>query len=199
MELWEQFNNNFTFKKMFFSSKGFTLMELIVVIAITAVLSAMIMFATTQYINRGKDSNIAGNMAILIPAGEVWYNGNSNNYSGFCDPTTPNGNSVLRNSILQMPQNASGYCSWVPSPGSPPNYFLWGTSGTGTYKGNPAGVCCFVNPTGDAWVAYVKEFADTTHIYCIDSRGQKEDIPAINYDTDCPDSILCIKTNFQCP
>lgn len=65
-------------------NKGFTLIELLVAVAITAVLSGVVLFSVTQYINTSKDSNISGSLAVLIPAGEAWYNGNNNSYSGFC-------------------------------------------------------------------------------------------------------------------
>lgn len=100
------------------SLTGFTLMELIVVIAITAILSAIILFTVTQYINKGKDSNIYGNMAILIPAGEAFYNGNGNTYdntsnnpaTSFCDPAV---NSVMKNAFSQMPQNPNSINCYV--------------------------------------------------------------------------------------
>lgn len=79
-------------------SKAFTLIELIVVIAIIAVLSAIVLFSITQYINKGKDSNVAGNLASLIPAGEVYYN-IGNTYNGFCDQN----NSIMLNIKSQMP------------------------------------------------------------------------------------------------
>lgn len=64
---------------------GFTLIEIIVTIAIIAVLSGIILFSITQYIKKGKDSNIQGNLAVLVPAGEAWYNGRGNSYEYFCD------------------------------------------------------------------------------------------------------------------
>jgi prepilin-type N-terminal cleavage/methylation domain-containing protein len=82
---------------------GFTLIELIVTIAIIAVLSGVILFSITQYINKGKDSNIAGNLAVLIPAGEVYYN-YTNSYSGFCNST------VVTNAFAQMPPGNVHYC-----------------------------------------------------------------------------------------
>jgi prepilin-type N-terminal cleavage/methylation domain-containing protein len=89
-------------------NKGFTLIELIVVIAIIAVLSGIILFSITQYINKGKDSNIAGNLAVLIPAGEIYYN-NTNSYSGFCN------NPVVTNAVSQMPPGVVLNCFVEPN------------------------------------------------------------------------------------
>lgn len=70
-------------------NKGFTLIELLVVIAIVGVLSSIILFSVTQYINRGKDASIQGNLVILVAAGEVWYDHNTpNSYEGFCETAT---------------------------------------------------------------------------------------------------------------
>ena len=137
------------------------------VIAIISVLSGVILFSVTQYINKGKDSNIYGNMAVLVVAGEVWYDGNRNSYSGFCDPAQ---NSVIKNSIAQMPENQSGYC----------------------YSGNNlAGLCCAVASDNNSWAACAREFTAPNNVYCVDSRAMKEEIP----DSNCS----FINTTFQCP
>lgn len=90
-------------------SKAFTLIELIVVIAIIAVLSAIILFSITQYINKGKDSNIAGNLAVLIPAGEVYYN-IGNTYADFCAQN----NNIMQNALSQMPSGIDLKCFVEP-------------------------------------------------------------------------------------
>ncbi len=90
-------------------SKGFTIIELVVVIAIISVLSGIIMFSVTQYISKGKDSNISGNLAVLVPAGEVYYNGFPNAYgdsdNDFCT------SNVVENAIAQMPPGAIFNCN----------------------------------------------------------------------------------------
>lgn len=161
MEHWAQYNF------LLNMNKGFTLIELLVVIAIIGVLSGIVLFSITQYINRGKDSNIAGNLAILVPAGEVYYNSKGGSYSGFCDPDK---NSVIKNAILQMPLNPSGNC----------------------YDGlnNPAGLCCNVDSiTENKWAACAREFTDAGSAYCVDSRGVKKEIDnsnCTNNITQCP-------------
>ncbi|OGZ71400.1 MAG: hypothetical protein A2904_01895 [Candidatus Staskawiczbacteria bacterium RIFCSPLOWO2_01_FULL_33_9] len=78
-------------------TKAFTLIELLVVIAIIAILSSVILYSATQYINKGKDANIKGNLAVLITAGEVWYDKNNSSYGGFC------GSAVVVNTLSQIP------------------------------------------------------------------------------------------------
>ena len=141
-------------------NKGFTLIELIVTIAIIAVLSAVVLFSVTQYISKSKDANLSASLAILIPAGEAYYNANNNSYGNFCDPTNPGG-STFKNILSQMPTNTSGIC-----------YSSAVLSGT-----NPAGVCCNVQAAlGQYWAACAKKFADATMAWCVDSRGVKKDI-----------------------
>ena len=141
--------------------KGFTLIELVVVIAVMAVLSGIILFSVTQYINRGKDSNVSGNLAVLIPAGEVYYNANGNSYAGFCDVS----DSVMSNAVSQMPKNSSYlgcYASLMPYSGD-------------ISRGNPAGLCCHVASDGNSWYACAPEFTNPTEAYCVDSRGMKKE------------------------
>ncbi|MCX6720932.1 MAG: prepilin-type N-terminal cleavage/methylation domain-containing protein [Candidatus Staskawiczbacteria bacterium] len=163
--------------------KGFTLIELIVVIAITAVLSGIILFSVTQYINRGKDSNISGNLAILVPAGEVWYNGNGNSYNNdindFCNPLQ---NSVIRNTIAQMPQNSGGISgqSCYINDSNPANW-----SATSNY----AGVCCYA--VSQAWAACAPRFSDG-YASCVDSRGVKNNLIPLS---SCTNTM----TLTQCP
>jgi prepilin-type N-terminal cleavage/methylation domain-containing protein len=164
-------------------NKGFTLIELVVVVAITAILSGIILFTVTQYVYKSKDSNIYGNMTILIPAGEVFYNGNGSSYNdGVASFCNPNKNSVIKNVIFQMPINNVGDCYYSSSDSS-----TWGTTSTGSGSGNPAGLCCYA--LSQSWVACASEFNDSSKAYCVDSRGMKEDMS----------NSLCNNTLVQCP
>lgn len=158
-------------------SNGFTLIELIVVIAIIAVLSGVIVFSVSQYISKGKDSNVAGNLSVLVPAGEAYYNGNNNKYTGFCDPTGSSDNNVFKNILSQMPDQTSDAPCYI--------------SGDYTVTQNSKGVCCSVEPdNGQAWVACAREFSDDTKYFCVDSRGVKKEITQ-------PCSSVVV--NFKCP
>jgi prepilin-type N-terminal cleavage/methylation domain-containing protein len=73
-------------------SKGFTIIELIVVIAIIAVLATIVLVNVTQYINKGKDAAIKGNVATIITNAAVYFddiNGGNGDYIGFSAATNP--------------------------------------------------------------------------------------------------------------
>lgn len=130
--------------------RGFTLVELTIVIVIIAALSGIISLSIVQYIKSGKDANIAGNLAVLVPAGEAYYNSNNDSYTGFCS------SDVVNNSKAQMPENQASICYSSPA--------------------NPSGLCCV--ESDDQWVACVREFKNTDNAFCVDSRGYKREIDA---------------------
>ena len=136
--------------------KAFTLIELVVVIGIIGILSAIILFSTVQYINKSKDANIKGNLAVLISAGEAYYGANNESYADFCESL------VVNNSKLQIPQNPEGSCY---------------------SESNKSGVCCFDDDLyGNAWVACARLFSDNSKAFCVDSRGVQKEMD--NY-SDC--------------
>jgi prepilin-type N-terminal cleavage/methylation domain-containing protein len=148
-------------------NKGFTLIELVVVIAITTILAGIILFTVQQYLSAGKDANVSANLSVLIPAGEAWYNGNGNSYANFCNPNQvgPNpGNSAVKNAISQMPYNLGAPCFQDLAESS------W------TSTANPRGFCCYVNGIGDEWAACIRKFSDITKAFCVDSRGIQKEI-----------------------
>ena len=63
--------------------KGFTIIELIVVIAIIAVLAAVVLVNVTAYLNKGRDAAIKGNMSGLMTNAAVYFDANGN-YTNFC-------------------------------------------------------------------------------------------------------------------
>jgi prepilin-type N-terminal cleavage/methylation domain-containing protein len=58
--------------------KGFTIIELIVVVAIIAVLAAVVLVNVTGYINKGKDAAIKGNLAAMITRAVTYFEANGN-------------------------------------------------------------------------------------------------------------------------
>jgi prepilin-type N-terminal cleavage/methylation domain-containing protein len=83
-------------KKLFTSyykknSAGFTIVELLIAIAIIAVLTAIVLFNVTAWINQSKDASIQGNLSSILINSSKYMDANSS-YANFCtDPqyTTP--------------------------------------------------------------------------------------------------------------
>ncbi len=92
-------------KNSLLGKRGFTLIELLVGIAIIATLSAIILFNVVQYINKGKDASIKGNLVILVPAGEAYYGANNDSYTNFC------ASSVAVNALAQIPSSQNKKCN----------------------------------------------------------------------------------------
>jgi len=53
--------------------KGFTIIELIIVIAIIAVLAAIVLVNVTGYVNRATDAGIKGNMSNMITNAAIYF------------------------------------------------------------------------------------------------------------------------------
>lgn len=76
------------------NKKGFTIIELIVVIAIIAILAAVVMVNVTQYINKSKDSAIQADMNSIQTAAMACYadvDGCNADYTKFFGATPPSG------------------------------------------------------------------------------------------------------------
>ena len=148
--------------------KGFTLVELLVTIAIIAVLSAIILFSIGQYINKSKDASIQGNLSSLVPAGEVYYDHNgiygysdANSGEGFC------ASNVVVNADSSIPVTSVGKGCRI--------------------NNKDSSICC--KATRNAWAACAQEFVNKDKAFCVDSRGYKREIDNSDCDgaeTACP-------------
>jgi len=99
---------------------GFTLIELIIVIAIIAILVAVVMLNVPQYIAKGKNSAITGDMLSILVSSASW-NDNHYTYIGFSADTTfstpknqivsylPSGG----NTIVEI-ETADAFCACTP-------------------------------------------------------------------------------------
>jgi len=63
-------------------SKGFTIIELIVVIAIIAVLATIVLVNVTQYINKGRDAAVVGNLNSMATNAAVYFDDPDNVQTG---------------------------------------------------------------------------------------------------------------------
>jgi prepilin-type N-terminal cleavage/methylation domain-containing protein len=90
---------------------GFTLVEVMVVVTILVILSSVVLFTVSYYINKSKDSNIKGNLAILIAAGEVYYTGPGRNSYGIPNEENFCSSNVVVNAFSQIPPSSYPLCN----------------------------------------------------------------------------------------
>ena len=71
-------------------NRGFTIIELVVVIAIIAILAGVVLINITQYINKGKDTAIKAQVDQIRTAAADYFAANNDSYTGMCpgDGTT---------------------------------------------------------------------------------------------------------------
>lgn len=71
----------------YFKSSGFTVIELIVVIAVISVIAAIVVFSVTGFMAKGKDAAIKSNLSTALTDSVVFFSTNST-YTGLCTDTT---------------------------------------------------------------------------------------------------------------
>jgi prepilin-type N-terminal cleavage/methylation domain-containing protein len=130
-------------------SKGFTIIELIVVIAIIAVLAAIVLVNVTQYINKGKAAAIQGNMSTLLVNAAVYFD------------TTPSGTG----NTFTISTSGCGVADGTVATS------IIGTAITGA----GGSLKCLGNAATPAWCANVATMpsGSTYASYCVDSTGYK--------------------------
>ena len=124
--------------------RGFTIIELIVVIAIIAVLAAIVLVNVTQYIAKGKDASIKGNMSSMATMAAAWYDNPA--HTGFLGLAT-------EGAVLGDAAYESGIAS------------IDTANGTGAVSDQIVAV------TGSAWCVQ-SDLNDGTD-WCVDSTGYK--------------------------
>jgi len=137
-------------------SRGFTIIELIVVIAIIAVLATIVMINVTQYIAKGKDASIKGNMSsIAVSAAAFYDNTTPSNFTGlknnaviqaaWSQLNTASGTTALINS------NATAWCACANLVANSSNSYCVDSTG---YKGETAGKCDAATTCGNSVVCH---------------------------------------------
>src|SRR3989344_5575752 len=128
-------------------NKGFTIIELIVVIAIIAVLAAIVLVNVTQYIAKGRDAAIKGNLSSLATNAAVYYD----------DTALGNGDFVGFSADTTLGCGAGGPISAA-------------IVATGS-----ALVCAETTTTGVDWCGCAQLRTDQTDYFCVDSAGSKKE------------------------
>lgn len=129
------------------TSKGFTIIELLVVVAIIAVLAAIVLVNVTGYINQGKNAAIKGNLTTILTNAAVYYD-QFGNYTlfgasvGYTGPAAAaaaaNGNTVLTYGLNTTTNNSWCSCSVIKTTTTESGTFCVDSTG---YKAVTATAC----------------------------------------------------------
>ncbi|MCX6721425.1 MAG: prepilin-type N-terminal cleavage/methylation domain-containing protein [Candidatus Staskawiczbacteria bacterium] len=163
------------FRKKLNLHKGFTILELMVVLSIIAVLFAVVFVDVVKYINKSKDTAIKTDMAQLAYAAGNYYSDQSS-FSNLC-----RNSSDFVNGINAISDTGS------------PRISCWDSSGL-SEKTNETVVTPHIWGVGedqtsnwcktDEWVM-VSTLVSEDAKWCIDSTGVKEVIPLTTNLTEC--------------
>lgn len=159
-------------KKFFkYSSRGFTLMELLIVIAIIGVLVAIVVVALNDARDRGANAGIKSNLDTARSQAEVFYNVNTDNPNSYIN--------VCTNGVVPGGVDGIGFAVSAASraAGLSGAYGInvSGALNTATCKGG-----------GNYWVAEVPLFNDGNAMWCVDSTGRSQrNIGTIGASTTC--------------
>ncbi len=131
-------------------NKGFTLLELLVVIVIIGLVSTITLTFIYMSKNRAKKSRIVSNLDQVRKTAELFYNGNNYSYMGLSDAPDI---LILREDVvkqggqLNIYPSVDSYVAYSAYPGAENNHY-WCTDSQGNSKdvtGYPSGSC---NSTG---------------------------------------------------
>ena len=141
--------------------RGFTIIELLVVVAIIAVLAAIVLVNVTSYINKGKDAAIRANSSSLLVTSVAYFDANGTYSANWCSTTV-----------------APGLTYYVPIKTA-----IEAAGGTSV-------TCTVASSSGtlyDLWCVSSKLKTDTSKYFCADSTGKKsESTTAICAAGACP-------------
>ncbi len=152
-------------------NRGFTLLELLVVVAIIGILSAVVVSALNSARNKGGDAAVQANLKNAISQGEIFYGTNAvaiNTYTNVCTNGVVGGANGVGAFVLAAAK-ANGLVSYDIDPVSP-----GGTLTTAT-----------CNDSASAWAAEVP-LKYMSGMWCVDSAGvSRQETTSILTGTAC--------------
>jgi prepilin-type N-terminal cleavage/methylation domain-containing protein len=135
--------------------RGFTLTELLVVIGIIGVLSAIVLTALNTSRSKGSDATVKQNLVGPREQAELFYYVNGNSYANVCGAASVSGVKSI-NSQVQAAANAAGVGAIQINPGG---------------GGNTSHATCNASATGWAAEVPLKNGPPASPMFCTDSTG----------------------------
>jgi type IV pilus assembly protein PilA len=137
---------------------GFTLIELMVVVAIIAILAAVVVAALNNARGKGGDAGVQSNLRNAIPQAELFFsNSTPNSYAGVCTNSSTGIGSIVYAAAKDAGVSGAGINTNPLTPGS-------GTQAT-------------CHASANAWAAEVPLSGSTTSapvMWCIDNTGKSQ-------------------------
>ena len=176
-------SNIMTFQRKI--SSGFTIIELLVVVAIIAVLTGIVLVNVTAYITRGRDSAAKGNLATMLTNGAVYFDANS------AFNAAAAANNWINIAATSVAVNTPGGCVGNAGFVGPCQALVGPTTGNGGSAGAsyPLTFACSSGAVGAAtsivcnvvtgtstitnWCANITLKGTGTPTYCVDATGTK--------------------------
>ena len=158
--------------------KGFTLLEILIVVAIIGILSAVVLAALNNARNKGGDAGIKANLRNANAQAEIFWNTNTTNpntYTSVCTNGTVGG--VL------------GVGSFVLAAAKDDGLSSYNTNGAPSLPSQSVASC---NDSAGAWAAQVplSTASGTNQMWCVDSTGKSKQ--------ESGDSFLGSGTDYTC-
>ena len=107
---------------MFKNQKGFTLLELIVVIAIIAILATVTMWSISSYKAKNDDAVVKAGIKTVINQAEIYNLNNGGSYANMCDPLS---DSVVTAALNQIKFSAVDFDPAVNCVDSNQDWVVW--------------------------------------------------------------------------
>lgn len=142
-------------------SKGFTILELLVVVAIVGLLTAIFIGYLNSARNKGGDAGVKANLRNAIPQAEIIYGtrtANKDSYTNVCTNGVISGETTITGigAFILAAAKANGYSSYAIN--------AIGTTSTAT-----------CNNSASAWAAEVPlKSAGANQMWCVDSLGRSK-------------------------
>lgn len=135
------------------NKKGFTILELIVVIAIIATLTTVVMWSISNYKAKNDDAVVKAGMKTVTNQAEIYYLNNGGSYADMCEPVL--GDSVVLAALQQINFSSDDFASnggcesdsqnwvaWAKLKGGGDTWCADGTNFSGLVVPSPSGTSC---------------------------------------------------------